>query len=409
MTITVEGHLAEILARVGPLPVEEVPVAESLGLCLAADLAAVLPVPPFDNSAMDGFATHAADASAGAVLDVVGDLPAGAAPGRPLPPGAAIRIMTGAPLPPGADCVVKVEDTDQPVGAAPLPARVRLTHVGNLGDNIRRRGEDVAAGEVVLPAGTRLTPAAIASAISIGYDRVPVHRRPRVAVISTGSELVEPGRVPGPGQIPDSNSALLAALVAQSGCVLAGLHRVADDAAALAAVLAQAAAEADLVISSGGVSAGAFDVVKELTAASGFTFTQVAMQPGKPQGHGILQAGGCRTPMLTLPGNPVSVFVSFQLFARPVLARMGAALAETLTITASAGSGWKSPPGRRQFVPVHLERGPAGDHPVATPTHRLGSGSHLVASLHRADALAVVPEAATTVATGELVDVMVVG
>lgn len=416
MAVTVEEYLSALLAQIGPLAVERVPVADALGRGLAEDLVAGLPVPPFDTSAMDGFAVRAADAVAGARLPVTGDVPAGPGEPVPVPPGAAVRIMTGAPLPPGADCVVPVEDTDQPAGPTAVPDTVLIVVAPRVGAHIRRRGEDVPAGALVLPAGTRLTPAALASAISVGHGELPVRRRPRVAVVSTGSELVAPGEVPGPGQIPDSNATLVAALVRAAGHEVVAVHRVPDDVAALADTLAQAAAASDLIISTGGVSAGAFDVVKETTVGAGFTYTKVAMQPGKPQGHGFVEWSGGRTPMLALPGNPVSVFVSFHLFARPVLdalagiAGPGRGLLGRGLLGARAGTGWSSPRGRRQYIPVRLQPPGGLDDPlpVAVPTHPLGSGSHLVASLHRANAIAVVGEDEVSVAAGALVPVMIV-
>jgi len=410
MAVPVEEYLATLLAPVTPLPAEEVAVADALGRGLAADLVARLDVPPFDTSAMDGFAVRAAEAPAGTTLPVAGDIPAG--PGRPgaLPRRAAMRIMTGAPLPAGADAVVPVEDTDQPAGPAAVPATVRIGVASPAGANVRRRGEDVAAGAVVLPAGTRLTPAALASAISVGHGVLTVRRRPRVAVVSTGSELVGPGEVPGPGQIPDSNATLVAALLRARGHDVAGVHRVADDVGALAAALEAAAADADLVITTGGVSAGAFDVVKEATTSRGFTYTAVAMQPGKPQGHGVVESTRGRSLVLALPGNPVSVFVSFHLFARPVLDAMAGTPRRPGLLAARAAAGWTSPRGRRQYIPVRLTAPASLADPLPTvvPTHPLGSGSHLIASLHRANAIAVVPEDVLAVAAGDLVPVLLV-
>lgn len=411
MAIPVEEYLAHLLTDVGVLGVEEVAVTRAGGRVLAQDLVARLAVPPFDNSAMDGFALRAGDAIEG-MVPVVGDVPAGGRLPVPLAAGTAVRIMTGAPVPAGADCVVPVEDTDQPSGPAPLPAAIRVRSAPRPGQHVRRAGDDVAVGDVVIAAGTRLGAAALASAISIGYGHLPCHRRPRVVVVATGSELTAPGAPLGPGMIPDSNSTLIAALAEESHCEVVGVHTVPDDVGELARVLARAAAEADLIVSSGGVSAGAFDVVKELTAAAGFTFAQVAMQPGKPQGHGFVAGpAGRRTPMVTLPGNPVSVFVSFHMFVRPVLAAMEGELATPAYLRARALRGWASPAGRRQVIPVRLTPPESPEDPVpgATPTHRLGSGSHLVASLHRANALAIIPEDTTRVAAGDLVAVTLVG
>ena len=410
MPISVEEHLATLLALVAPLGAEEVPVGEALGRGLATDVIALADVPPFDTSAMDGFALRAAEATAGAVLPVVADLPAAPGEVAALPPGSAARIMTGAPVPAGADAVVMVEDTDQAAGPATLPTHVRVNRAPADGANVRRRGEDVMAGTPVLAAGTVLTAAALASAISVGHGTLEVHRNPRVAVLSTGSELVAPGVAAGPGQIPDSNGTLLAALARAAGHEVTHTERVPDDVAALREALARAADAADLVVTSGGVSAGAYDVVKEATAGIGFAYSRVAMQPGKPQGHGLLTAGGRRVPVLALPGNPVSVFVSFHLFVRPVLDALAGRTVARGLLAARAGSGWSSPAGRRQYIPVHLSAPTdlADPVPVARPTHRLGSASHLVASLHRANAIAIVPEDRTAVEEGELLPVMLV-
>lgn len=244
----------------------------------------------------------------------------------------------------------------------------------------------------------------------MGHGVLTVRRRPRVAVVSTGSELVGPGEVPGPGQIPDSNATLVAALLRARGHDVAVVHRVADDVGALAAALEAAAADADLVITTGGVSAGAFDVVKEATTSRGFTYTAVAMQPGKPQGHGVVESTRGRSLVLALPGNPVSVFVSFHLFARPVLDAMAGTPRRPGLLAARAAAGWTSPRGRRQYIPVRLTAPASLADPLPTvvPTHPLGSGSHLIASLHRANAIAVVPEDVLAVAAGDLVPVLLV-
>ena len=334
-----EAYVAELLAALEPLPAVVLPLAEAHGLILAEDAAAALPVPPWTNSAMDGYAVRAADA-AGAdqspvVLPVDGDVPAGAVP-APLGPGTAQRIMTGAMLPEGADAVVRVEDTDQEPGPRPLPERVEIRAAPRPGLNVRRTGEDVGVGDPVLGAGAVLSAAALSALASTGTGSVRAVPRARVAVVSTGAELVDPGAALPAGSIPDSNSVLLAGLVVEHGATLATVTRSADTAASLAGALTAAAASADLIVTSGGVSAGAFDPLTMLAedraaldqdraagAAIRLNFARVAMQPGKPQGHGTVRADdGREVPLIMLPGNPVSVLVSFRTIVAPALARL---------------------------------------------------------------------------------------
>lgn len=336
--IPVEDYVAKVLAPLRPLASVELPLAQAHGLVLAEDVTAALPVPPWTNSAMDGYALRAAD-TAGAttstpvMLAVTGDVPAGAVPPA-LQAGTAMRIMTGAMLPEGADAVVKVEDTDQQAGHHPLPSQVAIRAEACVGLSVRTAGEDVAVGDPVLGAGTLLSATAISALASVGRSRVRVLPRVRVAVVSTGSELVEPEDTLRPGTIPDSNSLLLAGLVEEAGGRVTFTARAADTVESLETVLAEAAGQADLVLTSGGVSAGAFDPLKMLgqadpgrlraLAGAELSFAKVAMQPGKPQGHGTLhtrqdaQAGpGREVPILMLPGNPVSVLVSFTLILHP--------------------------------------------------------------------------------------------
>lgn len=409
-TRTVEEHLGEILDLVSPLPPVTLPLAECLGLSLHEDLAALLPAPPFTNSSMDGFAVRAADVAGASAqrpveLPVAGDQPAGPAAASTLAPGTAIRIMTGAPLPAGADAVVPVEQTDQPRGATPLPAAVRVLEPVTTGAYVRHRGEGVPVGAPVMPAGTRLGPAALAAAGAVGYGELSVVRRPRLAVVSTGDELAAPGEALGGGTIPDSNLSMLVALATEWGARVPVAERVGDDPDALRGVLARAVEVADLVVTCGGISAGAFEVVRQALESPAVRFVQVAMQPGKPQGLGRL-TGGPRgaVPVIALPGNPVSSFVGFRVLVRPALAALAGRdpHAETLTVQIKAVEAWGSPPGRRQYAPVRLEAPERPGEPfLARPTHRLGSASHLVGSLHLAHALAVVPPEVTRVEAGQ--------
>ena len=398
---SVDAHLAAILDGVGPLPPETVGLDDALGAVLAQDLHAEIELPVFTSSAMDGYAVRCADLEHASDLDpvtlpVTGDVGAGTvAPA--VVPGAAVRVMTGAPVPAGADAVVPVEWTDggeQTVTISRRPAPSA---------NIRPQGEDVSRGSVVLRAGAAVDPAAIALIAAIGASSVTVHRRPQVLILSTGSELVAPGSVLGPAQIFDANSAMLVAAVRQVGGEPRQLSAVRDDPDALVRLLLEALDGVDLVLTSGGISVGAYDVVKEALGPLGtVTFDRVAMQPGKPQGHGVL--GPDRVPVLTLPGNPVSAFVSFQVFARPVLRRLqGHPDVSSPTVRARLREPLTSPDGRRQFVRVDLTNESGGY--TAVPVG--GSGSHLVGALARANALAVVPEHVTQLDAGDEIEVMV--
>lgn len=380
---TVEQQVERVLGLAERLPAEPCPIWVDGGV-LAEDLSARVDVPPFDNSSMDGFAVRAADLSVGATLAVVGDIPAGATSVPTVGAGECARIMTGAPLPPGADSVLPVEETDQPMGEADLPEFIVVGNPVPEGRFVRRRGENVSAGGHGLPAGLPWGPAAASAAASLGYGEVPLIPAPRVAVLSTGTELVAPGGELGFGQIPDSNSVLLAGLCRRFGATVVSAGAVADDREQFRGSLEEALA-ADLVVTTGGVSVGAFEVVRQVTEGD-IEFARVAMQPGKPQASGLLTApDGRRVPMLGLPGNPVSAFVSAWVFVRPLLAKLAGRPDRWPQVPVEAGESWTTPPGRRQYVPVAISDG------VATPVHRLGSGSHLVATLPLADALVVVP------------------
>lgn len=392
--LSVEEYRERVIAMARPLPVENCPVGDGIGRILAEDLAARVAVPPFDNSAMDGFAVRSEDLADGdARLRVVGDIPAGAASAPTVGPGEAARIMTGAPMPPGANAVVPVEDTDQPQGDTPLPEWVTCGAVV-LGKHVRMAGENVQVGDAVLRRGDRLTAAAAAAAVSAGYREVPLARRPKIAVLATGSELVDPGQPLGFGQIPDSNSVLISALATQFGGEVIGTWTVPDDDRSFRDAL-NAAAEADVIVTSGGVSVGAFEVVRQVVEGE-IEFVKVSMQPGKPQACGrIRTAGGRDHALLALPGNPVSVFVSSWVYLRPLITAFQGAGAPWKSRTLPAGEGWTTPPGRRQFMPVVIQDG------AVFRAHSGGSGSHMIASLHLAEALAVVPGEIDAVAAGD--------
>ncbi|WP_182140890.1 gephyrin-like molybdotransferase Glp [Schaalia sp. JY-X169] len=397
--LSVEEYLDKVLALADLVPSSVEPIGGGFGRILAEDLFARYPVPPFTNSAMDGFAVRAADLGIGPTrLEVVGDIPAGAQDAPPVGAGEAVRIMTGAPLPRGADTVIPVELSDQAAGDVPLPRSVVVNPLPR-GGNVRHRGEDVAVGAKVLRAGASWTPAAAAAAASVGYSEVPLRRRPRVAVLATGSELVSPGAQLGFGQIPDSNSILLAGLVEQFGGEVVLTTAVPDSVSQFEDSLDRAASlGADLIVTAGAISAGAFEVVRQSLEGK-VSFNKVAMQPGKPQACGMLTLQGRPTAFVGLPGNPVSVFVSAWVFLRPLLARFQGAEAAWQAVELPTEEGWKSPSGRRQFVPVIIDNG------AVSRIHHLGSGSHLIASTHLANALAVVPAEVSAVAPSDMLKV----
>jgi molybdopterin molybdotransferase len=352
---------------------------------------------------MDGYAVHAEDVAAAAeespvVLPVVGDLPAGDAHPRALAPGQALRIMTGAPMPHGADAVIPVEWTDGGV------AKVAIRQPPGDRSYIRHRGEDVTVGQPLVSAGTHLDARQIAVLAAAGRDLVRVRPRPRVVVLSTGSELREPGQPLGEGAIYDSNSFTLAAAAREAGAIAYRVASVPDDEREFMNVLEDQLVRADLVVTSGGVSVGAYDIVKQALRRLGTVeFSRVAMQPGMPQGFGAV--GDDATPIFTLPGNPVSAYVSFQVFVRPALRKMlGVTPYVVPTVPAIATAGWRGSEGRRQYARVHYTVD-AGGRARVTPVG--GPGSHLVAGLARANALAVVPEDQPEVREGSVVSVLV--
>jgi molybdopterin molybdotransferase len=394
--VTVEEHRARVAGLIGALPVVELPLADCLGLVLAGDLVAPLALPPFDNSAMDGYAVRSAELMGASedrpvVLPVAEDIPAGRTDVVPLLPGTAHRIMTGAPMPPGADTVVPVEQTDAGTDQVAIHTEMKT------GTHLRHAGEDVAAGSVVLSAGTLLGPIQLGLAAAMGSASLPVYRRPRVLVLSTGSELVEPGKPLLPGQIYESNGIMLAAAVRAAGGEPDLLRFVPDDVVSFHAALAERLAGADLVITSGGVSAGAYEVVKDALTGQGVTFYKVAMQPGGPQGAGSYLG----MPVVTLPGNPVSAAISFEIFVRPaLLAAMGHQAVDRRRPVATLSTPVTAPAGKRQYRRGHYEPGDASVAPVGGP------GSHLLGSFAVANCLFVVPEEADALPAGAQVEII---
>ncbi|HEU5144648.1 MAG TPA: gephyrin-like molybdotransferase Glp [Dermatophilaceae bacterium] len=401
---TASEHLAAILGSLEPAPAERVALTDALGLVVAEEVEALVDLPGFDNSSMDGYAVRSvslerAREGGEVALTLVGEVAAGDDPTFTVGEGQAARIMTGARLPDGADAVIAIEDTD---GSAAGEVRCRAT--APAGQFIRRRGEDVRSGTVVVHRGETVGPRTIALLAASGHADVLAHARPHVVVLSTGAELVAPGEPLGPGQIHDSNSSMIWAAAVAAGATAEMRSTVGDTEKQLLAALDEALAGADVVVTSGGVSMGAYDVVKAALRDEGIDFVKVAMQPGKPQGFGFLVGpGGRRVPLFALPGNPVSSYVSFEVFVRPALRRLMALTPESRPIrTARLTTPMSSPGGRRQYARAVVSRGATGLE--ASPV--TGQGSHFVADLSRANALLVVPEDATRLAEGDEVDVM---
>jgi molybdopterin molybdotransferase len=372
--LTVDEARARVLDAVTLLNVEDVMISDALGCVLAHDQHAPHPLPRFANSAMDGYAVRGSDAEAASAdapvtLEVVGEVRAGDPGTVRVEDGTAARIMTGGALPPGADAVVPVEEVDEAdsgvvVKAATPPGR-----------NVRPAGDDVAAGDLLVGAGVELGPGEIALLASMGISPVPVRGAPRVAVLVTGDELVDPEADPGPGQIRDSNSVALRALVSEAGARVTFFERVPDDRAATLGAFKRAGDLADLVVSSGGVAVGKYDFVKDVIEELGqIDLWRVAMQPGKPVVLGSIES----TMFLGLPGNPVSIHIGFEQFVRPAIRKMrGCRSLLRPTIEARLTHPIDKRPGRLHFVRVRLSASPDGWR--ATPTGP--QGSHIQSSL----------------------------
>lgn len=399
---TVEEHQRVVAELIAARPAVTVGLAEAEGRVLAGDVAAPLSLPVFDNSAMDGYAVRAQDVAgasdaAPVKLPVADDIPAGRTDPLSLAPGTAHRIMTGAPLPSGATAVVPVEFTDGGTDTVEIRATARE------GQHIRLAGEDVTAGTMVLRAGHVVSPAALGLAAALGLGRLTVLPRQRVLVMSTGSELVSAGTELKPGQIYESNAVMLAAAVREAGAEVVATPTSSDDVTQFSTVLEGFAGQADLIITTGGVSAGAYEVVKDAFGGSGgVEFVKVAMQPGMPQGAGRLhRAAGPATsdpgtPIVTLPGNPVSALVSFEVFVRPALrAAMGLPNPHRPRRNAVLTEGLTSPKGKRQF-----RRG-VYDPPAGTVTTYGPPASHHLRWLASANCLLEIAEDVTEMAAGE--------
>ncbi len=389
--ISVDSYREQVLAGAEPLPAVRVPLSDARGFVLAEDVVAAWSLPSFENSSMDGYAVVSADLqSLPTTLTVLGDIAAGSVSDQVVSPGTTLRIMTGAPMPAGADSVVPVEKTDG--GATTVEIREGV----DVGAHIRHVGEDVRAGDVVLAAGASLTSRQLAVLAAVGCSHVLVHRQPIVAVLSTGSELVEPGVDPAPGMITDSNSYMLVAACIEAGADAYRVPPIVDDHDAFLSAVREAAATADLILTSGGVSMGVYDTVKAVFNDIGSVeFCKVAMQPGMPQGFGSVDG----TKIITLPGNPVSSYVSFENFVRPVILRMRGERGVVRQVrTATLTEAFNSPAKKRQFVRAQI----VGDR--VTP---VGSqGSHVMGGLALSNCLIVVDEDVTHVAEGSIVHVI---
>ncbi|MFJ9873160.1 gephyrin-like molybdotransferase Glp [[Kitasatospora] papulosa] len=427
---SVDEHLEDILAAVKPLEPIELHLPDAQGCVLVDDVVVQVALPSFDNSSMDGYAVRISDVEGAseefpAVLTVIGDVAAGDGglpDGRSVGPGEAARIMTGAPLPAGAEAVVPVEWTDGGTGAGPAESmrahsdapegasgEVRVHRPVKPRAHVRAKGSDVKPGDLALRAGSVVGPPQIGLLAAIGRSTVRVRPRPRVVVLSTGSELAQPGEELTGGRIYDSNSFALTAAARDAGAIAYRVPAVADDAETLRATIEDQLIRADIVVTTGGVSVGAYDVVKEAlssvgdedAAGGGVDFRKLAMQPGKPQGFGSI--GPEHTPLLALPGNPVSSYVSFELFVRPaILTLMGLEDVHRPSVRATldTDAALSSPPGKRQFL-----RG-TYDAEAGTVTPVGGPGSHLIAALAQADALIVLPEDVTSAEPGTEAEVI---
>ena len=412
--ISVDEALERILSYFDRLEPEERPVPDALGQVLAEDVESTLDIPPLDNTAMDGYAVRAADTEGASEanpvrLRVSGELAAGYIYDGEVTPGSAVRIMTGAPIPRGADAIVPFEETDESTTGsdrefgtfAKATSEVGILKAARLGANIRRAGEDVGSGTLVLPQGTVLRPAQIGVLASLGRATVRVIRRPLVAILSTGDELLQPGQPVEPGKIYDSNAYSVAAMVRESGGIPRTLGIATDTVDALTAKIGEGL-DADMLITSAGVSRGDYDVVKEVLAKEGdIDFWTVRMKPGKPLAFGAFPAGDRKVPHIGLPGNPVSSMITFELFGRPAIFKMlGKGGWQRPTVRAVAEERIVNTDGRRVYARAIVSQ--RDGRYYASLTGPQGSG--ILTSMAQANALAVVPEEVATVEVGDEVE-----
>lgn len=410
--LSVEEALEKILNEVDTLEEESVPILESLGQVLAEDIKADINVPPLDNSAMDGYAVRSQDTTGASektpvFLRVIDTVMAGSIPGHEVVPGTAVRIMTGAPVPGGADSVVQFENTDEEKRKASAPdepvVRVGILSEARPGLNIRKAGEDIARGTVALKKGNVIRAAEIGLMASLGYGHVKAIRRPVVAILSTGNELVEVDKPLTEGKIYDSNAYSIASLVRRYGCVPKMLGIARDEEASLVSKLKQAQ-DADILLTTGGVSAGDYDMVKDILARDGeMVFWKVRVKPGKPLAFGKIKGKDKSIPHLGLPGNAVSCMVSFELFVRPALLKMmGKKNLAKPAVEAILEDSVKNDAGRRIYDRAIIER--RNGHYYARLTGPQGSG--ILNSMSQANGLVLIPEDRKMVNKGETVQVL---
>lgn len=399
---TVQEHLTACLAAVGPQDPLEVVLADAVGCVLAEDVLATRDLPLADVAALDGYAVRSTDISQATpstpvTLHVLDEIRAGTIERTHLPAGASVRIASGAPLPVEADAVVPVEQTDRGM------AKVTVRTAAVAGENVNRRAQDVRGGEVVLPAGERVGARQVALLAAVGRGRVTVHPRPRVVIVSVGDELVEPGQQASGGQVYDANGHALAAAVQDAGAATYRVAAVPDQRGPLRETLEDQLVRADLIITTGGLSYGSNDTVKEVLAPLGTVrFDNVAMWPGRQLGLGSIGEG---TPIFALPGDPVAAQVCYEVFVRPaVLSMAGYTDLYRQSVTATVERGWYSPAGRREFVRVTLTGAPADGY-RAVPNGT--TGTLLLSALARSNALAVVPEDVTEVRAGSRLSCLV--
>ncbi|MBA3871484.1 MAG: molybdopterin molybdotransferase MoeA [Anaerolineae bacterium] len=404
--LNVDDALNQILATIQPLPDETVGLADALGRIIAQDVIADSNLPPFSNSSMDGFALRAADiANANqqnpVALHVVIDIPAGSSPTGQIVSGEAARIMTGAPLPQGADAIIPVEDTDaewKPGGNEALAESVSVKKSVKMGDYVRLAGEDIRSGERIIQSGTLLRPAEIGLLAAVGQHQVKVIRQPRVVILSTGDELIGIDEALKPGKIRDSNSYALAALVKVTGGIPIRIPTAHDTLEDVRQRFKEALAQKpDLILSSAGVSVGAFDVVRTIIDELGkVDFWRINLRPGKPLAFG--QVGG--VPFFGLPGNPVSAMVTYEVFVRPTLLKLGQRADHVATIDATVSEDLHSD-GRRSYIRVKLKREPTGWTARTTGTQSSGA----LSSMMLADGLMIIPEDVTFLPAGSKLSV----
>jgi molybdopterin molybdotransferase len=406
--IPVEEALERILAYVPRLEPVDVPLLDALGQVTASAAVSPIDIPPLDNTAMDGYAVRAADTagagdSAPVTLRVIGELAAGYIFDRPVGPGQAVRIMTGAPMPPGADAIVPFEETDEPAGRdfasfAKSRVVVGILKAAEPGANIRPAAEDVSRGQPIIPAGTVLHPAQVGVLASLGMATVRVHRRPVVAILSTGDEVVEPGQPLHPGQIYDSNAYSISAMVLENGGIPKRLGIARDTVESLTARIRDGL-DADMLVTSAGVSRGDYDVVKDVLAKEGeVDFWTVRMRPGKPLAFGAFPSGDRRIPHIGLPGNPVSSMVSFELFGRPAIFKMlGRTNWQRPVVRAVADEEIANTDARRVYARAIVTHRDGRWHAALTGPQ----GSGILTSMAAANALAVVPEDVPLIRPGQ--------